>query len=214
MASNIKHNQWYMIKNQSLARFANYAGFDLALYDVYKPAAQQELRKRSISEALKSMRSDIEEKFKFDIKSINKGVYVISLSNGLAIQYQNKPSDIIYIGMGAIFKRIRSHFEGKLFDLMLGLSGANFDFRFALPQMDEKDDYYRHVEHLMLEEFQSTYGGTPENKYPKYPLMNKNAGTNKNISDPGTWWRTPLKMTGKKITWALAPMGSDFGTLD
>jgi len=55
MTAEIKPNHWYVIKNQSLARFAKYAGFDLALYDVYSAAARQELRKRSISEAIFSM---------------------------------------------------------------------------------------------------------------------------------------------------------------
>ncbi|MGB5067711.1 MAG: hypothetical protein WBO29_10100, partial [Albidovulum sp.] len=135
----------------------------------------------------------------------------ITLSNGLAVQYQKKPSDIIYIGMGSIAGRLKSHFQGKLFDFMLGLSGANFDFRFAMPVWDGEADYYKHVEHLMLEDFQKTFGGL---KGKKYPLMNKNAGSNKRTSEPGLWWRTPLKMTGKKVKWALSPVGGDFGTLD
>jgi hypothetical protein len=211
MTAEIKPNHWYVIKNQSLARFANYAGFDLALYDVYSTAARQELRKRAISEAIFSMRNDVEERFGFDLRSVNQGVYVITLSNGLAVQYQTKPSDIIYIGMGAIAGRLKNHFQGKLFDFMLGLSGANFDFRFAMPIKNGEAEYYKHVEHLMLEDFQKTFGGL---KAKKYPLMNKNAGSDKKTLQPGVWWRTPMKMTGKKVKWALSPVGGDFGTLD
>lgn len=207
----IESNKWFTIKNQSLARFANYAGFDLALYDVYSPAARQELRKRSISEAIFSMRSDVEERYGFELKDVTQGVYAISLANGLAVQYKNKPCDVIYIGMGAVSGRLKSHFEGKLFDLMLGLSGANFDFRFSVPFREDEPEYYKHVEHLMLEDFHKTYGGLHDRKYP---LMNRYAGSNKKITNPGAWWRLPLKMSGKKIKWALSPARDDFGTLD
>jgi hypothetical protein len=80
-----------------------------------------------------------------------------------------------------------------------------------MPIQNGSPDYYKHVEHLMLEDFQSTFGGL---KGKKYPLMNKYAGSDRKIEKPGVWWRKPLKMTGKKVKWALSPLGSDFGTLD
>ena len=63
-----------------------------------------------------------------DLTLIKRGVYVIALSNPLSIQYRERRSQVIYIGMGSILNRIKIHFETKLFDFMLDLAGADFDF--------------------------------------------------------------------------------------
>lgn len=214
MATIIKNN-WYAVKNQSLAVYARHAGFDLAIYDDYGPQVQAELRKRSVKEAIQAIQSACWETHGFDIDAINQGIYVISLSNPLSIKYQKKRSQVIYIGRGKIMGRIKSHFENKLFDFMLGLSGANFDFHFSHAARSGTENYFKHVEYLMLEYFSEQCGGMDDQERPRYPILNKNAGNDKGYSDGTDWWKTPLKAQGKRPTWELNPTDfSDFKSLD
>ncbi len=205
-------NNWYSVKGQSLAIYARNAGFDLAVYDDYSEQVQLELRKRAVNEALHAIKSACED-IELDIASIKRGIYVISLSNPLSIRYRTGRSQVIYIGIGNIMNRIKSHFDNKLFDFMLSLAGADFDFYFACPARSGTADYFKHVEHLMLEYFSEQYGGR-DAKW-RYPLLNNIAGSNKEYSDGKDWWKKPLKASGKRPLWELKPTDfSDFAPLD
>ncbi len=207
-------NSWYSIKDQSLAVFARAAGFDLSIYNQYSEVVKDELRSRTIKEALSGIRERLAE-LDCEIDSISTGVYVICLSNPLSIQYRKRRSQVIYIGMGNIINRLKSHFEkaNGLFDFMESLSGANFDFYVAQPALAGTAHYYKHVEHLMLEHFCQEYGGLGDKK--RFPILNSNAGSNKNFNGGNEWWKKPLKATGKKPQWELKPTSnSEFGALD
>ncbi len=208
----MKRNHWYAVRNQSLAVYARTAGFDLAMYHSYSDKAKTELRKRAVSAAMLAIQAASEESG-CDVSSIKTGVYVIALSNPLSVQYRHRRSQVIYIGIGNIFGRIKSHFDNKLFDFMLDLSGANFDFYFAKPALAGTAAYYKHVEHLMLEHFSNQCGGMDDQR--RFPLLNKNAGSNKYFSGGSTWWKKPLMAAGKTPLWELKPTKfSDFAPLD
>ncbi len=209
----VKTNKWHSVKEQSLAVFARNAGFDLAMYRDYSEDVQDELRKRAVKEAMAEIEYACEDKG-FDFSGVKKGVYVITLSNPLSIQYFHRKSKVIYIGRGAIKDRIKSHFENKLFDFMLTLNGADFDFHFAKPALAGTPDYFKHVEHLMLEYFMVQYGGL-DNEVRRYPILNKYAGSDKSYRGGDDWWKQPLKACGTPPLWELKPTGdSIFSPLD
>lgn len=211
MSSNITRNHWFTAKDISLAIATRDAGFDLAIYDNYSDAVQAELKKRSISEILENIRYDFIEQ-DIDVDSIDRGVYVITLSAPLSISYMRDRSQVIYIGMGNLMSRFKSHFQGPLFNFMQSLSGSNFDIYFAFPDDDPKN-YHKHVEYEMLEYFSKKYGGVGNGK--RFPILNKNAGAKQNISITDEWWKKPLKNAGKRPLWTLQPTSfSEFGTLD
>jgi len=109
--------------------------------------------------------------------------------------------------------RTKSHFENKLFDFMLGLAGADYDFYFAQPALAGTKDYFKHVEHMMLEYFSEQYAGMDDKR--RFPILNKNAGNNKRYSGGTDWWKKPLKAAGKRPQWELKPTDySDFAPLD
>ena len=208
----MKKNHWYAVKGQSLAIYARPAGFDLAMYDDYDPTVQDVLRKRAVTEALRAIRFASEEQ-KFNVGDVRKGVYVITLSNPLSIQYRYGRSQVIYVGIGNIMGRLKSHFEKKLFDFMLSLSGADFDFYLSVPALAGTASYYKHVEHLMLDYFSSQYGGMDDLR--RFPILNKNAGNNRQFNGGTDWWKKPLKAAGKRPLWAIQPTKfSDFAPLD
>src|SRR3546814_15890300 len=107
----------YSVPNQSLSIYARNAGFDLAVYSEYSKGVQAELRRRSINEARHEIEDACVEQG-FDLASVKDGVYVISLGNPLSINYRFKASQVIYVGIGKIKLRIKSHLEKSLFDVM------------------------------------------------------------------------------------------------
>ncbi len=209
----MKRNHWYAVKGQSLAIYARYAGFDLAVYHDYSEPVQAELRKRAVKEALHAIESACDDQ-DFDIASVSHGVYVISLSNPFSVQYRTGRSQVIYIGMGNLMGRIKQHFNEKLFDFMLDLAGADFDFYFARPALPGTAMYFKHVEHLMLEYFSEQYGGMDDKR--RFPILNKNAGANKEFPGGTDWWKKPLKAAGRRPLWELKPTDyyTDFAPLD
>ena len=210
----MQNNNWYSVKNQSLAVYTRNAGFDLAIYDQYSLKIKEELRKKAIKNALIEIKNECQYQG-FNISDVKEGVYVISLSNPLSLKYRHARSQVIYIGMGNITKRIESHFNHSLFDFMESLSGANFDFYFAKPaRPGPNKQYYKHVEHCMLEYFCEQYGGMDGLR--RFPILNKNAGANKGIGPDNEWWKEPLKPSKKaKPLWELSPTDfSNFPPLD
>jgi hypothetical protein len=207
----MKKNHWYEVRNQSLAIYARNAGFDLAVYHDYSVKAREMLRGRAVREALLAIESECEEQG-LDVWSVTKGVYVIALSNPLSVKYQKGRSQVIYIGMGYIMGRLKAHFNNKLFDFMLDLSGANFDFYVACPALAGTAMYYKQVEHHMLEYFHDQFDGVHEQR--RYPILNKNAGTNMKYPGGTDWWKKPLKASGRRPLWELTPSKfSDFAPL-
>ena len=207
----MKTNTWVKIRNQSLARYTREAGFDLSVYQDYNVATQRELKKAAIKNAIYGIKYAFEDEG-IDLSSLRTGVYVISLSPPFTLRYHQGCSPVIYIGIGNVIGRIKSHFENSLFDFMQSLSGTNFDFSFSLPELDGHHDYYKHTEWLMLEEFARLYGG---NGVGKYPILNKNAGSKKRIDGGGYWWKSPLRKSAATRRWEIKPIGkSEFARLE
>src|SRR5882762_357787 len=96
--ASVEHNKWWTIRNQSLAAYMRDAGFDLAVYAQYSRSVQDEARKQAIRKTMTGIKSSFEEEADFSLLDIDKGVYVISLSTPLSINYQNRWSPVIYIG--------------------------------------------------------------------------------------------------------------------
>ena len=198
---------WWKIRDQSLALAVREAGYDLTMFYDYPEATQLSLRKSAIKIVLRNICNDFESMTEKSLKDIKHGVYVICLSFPFTIQYSKSASEIIYIGIGNIFTRLESHFNNSLFDFMMSVAGANFDFYLTEPKSSPGDLYYKHIEYMLLEQFNETRG--------RYPLLNTNAGSNKAFEDAGDGWNKPLKGSGKKPIWAIKPTKhSDFGSLD
>ena len=205
-------NQWYAVRGQSLAVYARDAGFDLAVYHDYPESVQEILRKWAIREALWAIKAKCVEQ-DFEVSEVDRGVYVIALSHPLSIQYRYRRSQVIYIGLGNIMHRIKAHLEWTLFEFMLDLSGANFDFYFACPARQNAPKYYKHVEFLMLKYFNEQYGGIDD--WRRFPILNKNSGSDQDLQSGTDWWTKPLKATGKKPLWELWPTDySKYAPLD
>lgn len=198
---------WYpKIRNQSLALAVREAGFDLTMFDEYSEDTQTEIRKRAIKIVMRNIAYEFEAITEKELNSVKQGVYVISVSSPFTVGYKKGCNEVIYIGIGRISSRLEAHFNNSLFDFMLSVAGANFDFYLTEPKGSSGENYYKHIEYMLLERFRERHG--------EYPLLNKNAGSRKEFDGAGKGWDKPLKASGKKPIWELrATNHCDFAKL-
>ena len=65
----------------------------------------------------------------------------------------------------------------------------------------------------MLEYFSEEYCGLDEKR--RFPILNKNAGSDHDFRGGSDWWQKPLKASGTRPLWELRPTDfSDFAPLD
>jgi hypothetical protein len=198
---------WWKIKDQSLALAVREAGYDLTMFHDYPKDTQIALRKSATKIILRNIQDQFEITTEKELKSIKQGVYVICVSNPFTIKYEKATSEIIYIGIGNICGRLEAHFNHSLFDFMMSIAGANFDFYLTEPKSSPGDLFYKHIEYMLLDKFLEKYGS--------YPLLNTNAGSKKEFDVAAKGWDKPLKASGKKPIWEIKPTKhSDFGSLD
>lgn len=196
----MKKIKWTVLKKQSLALAAREAGYDLTMFEDYPKAVQDTLRFHAVKNLLRNLSDDFEYETDRLLSQVAQGVYVICLSDPFTVQYGLNCSNIIYIGRGAITNRLKSHFDNSLFDVMMSLAGADFDFYLAEPKDKNIEGYFKQLEHDLLASFRASISdGT-------YPLLNKNAGTDVGLS-LGDGWNRPLKASGKRPTWAISLTG-------
>lgn len=211
-------NTWISVKDQSLATAVREAGFDLSVFHEYSEATQDEVRKQSFKYALRSISDDYEEQTGHDLAALEYGVYVIRLSDPFILSYHNENCDdpesifsntsqIVYIGRGDVLVRLKHHFQHKLFDFMLSLSGASFDFQILDPGMAKSAHYtvadlHKQIEHDLLVEFSRTVSCADRG----FPLLNKNRGSSAGLDYTGGSWKVPLRRKNDKmIEWVITP---------
>jgi hypothetical protein len=192
--------QWTPVKKQSLARAAREAGYDLAMFENYPKAVQDTLRYHAIKNVLRNLQDDYEELTGKELWAVRQGVYVICLSDPFTIQYASGCSNIVYIGRGQISTRLKNHFENSLFDVMMSLAGADFDFYLSEPIDRNEEGVFKQLEHDLLQNFRQKIGGG------SFPLLNKYAGSRQGLK-LGKGWNLPLKTSGKRPTWAIKATG-------
>lgn len=226
MASRKKEtlHKWISLSNMSLATAARESGFDLAVYHEYSESTQQELRKRTIKQTISNICDEYEweteDKFGEPkaLEEVEYGVYVIRLSSPFTVRYRTPEikkntkkqtvdfdgtSQIVYIGKGDVKTRLERHLKSKLFDFMLSLSGANFDFQILDPKSNfvAKDKLYTQIENDLLVSFSETVTC----KEKSWPLLNKISGSDEGVKDCGKSWNLPLRKNVKRLEWAIEP---------
>jgi hypothetical protein len=200
--------RWVKTRDLNINLAARKAGFDLNMFDSYPKDIQKSVKSRTINK-MNSWLDDEWRKIRENatksskrFSDISKGIYVMSLASGFAVQYPLNKSSVIYIGKGAIKNRLDAHFKSSLFDLYRSLHGANFCFHFCEPKRQKAANYYGDVETDLLYKFQELFG---DDQRP-YPLLNYNSGrTHKYDHDHGRNWHTPLKNSGARYRWVLSP---------
>ena len=111
------------------------------------------------------------------------------------------------MGKGDVKNRLEQHLKKKLFDFMLSLSGANFDFQILDPHLNNvaKEKLFTQIENDLLVRFSVTIGGNSKGKGKGLPLLNKNSGSDVGVTDCGKRWNYPLRRDVSRLEWAIEP---------
>jgi hypothetical protein len=134
---------------------------------------------------------------------ISQGVYIISFSDNICVDYQNGQSPVIYIGKGWIRSRITQHLRRWIAHISQSLQDMQMDISMAEITARRPAVTCAEVESDLLEKFKERYGC--------YPLLNKRRGIERDNCH--TYSRRSLQpLNGKKTMqrgWAIRPMSGN-----
>jgi hypothetical protein len=146
-----------------------------------------------------------EENATKEFSKVSQGVYVITLSDNLSIDYNGKSSQVIYIGRGQIKSRLKEHLALWIRDLSDSLQDIAFDVWMMEVFVRGNANAFKEVESDLLKDFEDRFGCLP--------LQNKKRGDYKEKEhDYCEDWNKPLKNPSKhhiKNGWSIKPLGNN-----
>jgi hypothetical protein len=200
----IEYN-WIKTKNPiRISEYANSLGFNLRTIDYDGIADElwrmidEKIRNRIISDLDKLWEEHTEGNQA--LSDVIQGVYVITLSDNLSINYKECPSKVIYVGRGKIRSRITSHLKYWIRYLSDSLQDIALDIWMAEIRVNGNRNAFKEVETDLLNFFYE--------KYRCYPLQNKKAGdyhekNHEYCSD----WNLPLRNRSNiQYGWSIMPL--------
>ena len=191
---------WIQADRVSIRKAARSLGFDIEEIDNFPDQLSRYLIQKTRATVIDQLQ---DYWYDYSDKSFSKvkGVYVITLTDSIFVDYGNSNiSPVLYIGRGNIKSRLSSHFQGSLFDFSRTLNDVNFKVHMGVATAKGPGDTFVDAEFKLIAYFEHTYGIKP--------LLNKNSGTNtqrKHVWHTG--WNAPLKNTGRlrSCRWTIKP---------
>jgi|GEM_PF-6100758 len=89
-----------------------------------------------------------------------RAVYIITINEPFCISYPRRPSNILYIGRGAVWNRLNQGHSKWMEKLQKGL-GLTFSIHFGSPRVQKTTDAYKHVEGDLIRIFIRDFGDFP-----------------------------------------------------
>lgn len=195
--------EWTKTEPITIREYGNYCGFNLSIIDLLTLSNERRnwIEKEIVSCILEELDATW-KKYQWDthLSKVGKGVYVITLSGNMCIQYPNKESQVIYIGSGEIRKRIKAHLINWVTHFSESLHDIKFQIWMTEIKIPGSPNAFRDVEADLIEMFETEYGDLP--------IENSKAGNyHKNNHHYNTEWEIPLKINGSiNSGWCIAPM--------
>ncbi|GMT47734.1 MAG: hypothetical protein IEMM0007_1300 [bacterium] len=134
------------------------------------------------------------------LSSVNQGIYVVTLSDNLSIDYRGKPSKVLYIGRGQIHTRLSDHFKHWIRYFTDSLQDISFDIWMTEVKVSGSRNAYKEVETDLLNHFYY--------KFECYPIQNaKNGDYHEKAHDYCEAWNEPLRNpTNINNGWSIKPL--------
>ena len=163
--------EWTKTEPISIREYGNYCGFDLSLINILQLPTDR--RKWIEKEIVTSILEELDEAWEEDewetpLYDVKKGVYVITLSGNICIEYTQKPSQVIYIGRGQIRNRIRKHLINWVTHFSESLQDIKFHFWMTEIKVPGSSNAFIEVEADLIKVFEKRYG--------EYPILNYKSG--------------------------------------
>jgi len=135
-----------------------------------------------------------------EFSEVRKGVYVITLASNISIDYSGKPSQVLYIGRGALKQRFSEHLKRWIPAITKSIYDFGLIFWMTEIRKAGSGDLFKEVESDLLVEFKDEYG--------RVPLQNKIRGKiNEKLHSYENGWKKPFWKNKKlKSGWAIRPL--------
>lgn len=134
------------------------------------------------------------------LSEVTQGIYSITLSDNLSIDYNGSPSKVLYIGRGRVRSRIYNHLKLWVRYLSDSLQDISLDIWMTEIKVKGNKSAFKEVESDLLNAFYE--------RFKCYPLQNKKSG-----DYHGKWheyadgWNNPLKNpTNIQNGWSIRPL--------
>ena len=143
------------------------------------------------------------EKRKSHLSSVTQGVYVITLSDNLSIDYGGNPSKVLYIGRGQIRTRLADHFKQWISYFTDSLQDISLDVWMTEIRVNGSKDAFKEVETDLLNHFYE--------RFDCYPIQNTKAGDyHEKEHDYCGEWNKPLRNpTNINYGWSIKPLANN-----
>ncbi len=194
---------WTKTEPISIREHGIYCGFNLSTIDLL--SLSKERRKWIEKEIVSSIIKEIDEVWEKDqwdtpLYEVGKGVYVITLSGNICIQYPNKESQVVYIGRGKIRNRIRRHLTNWVTHFSESLHDIKFQIWMTEIKVPGSPNAVKDVEYDLIKKFEEEYGDLP--------IQNSKVGNyHKKDHEYNSEWKTPLRVDSSiKSGWSISPM--------
>jgi hypothetical protein len=199
---------YYWTKTSVPIRISEYAdnlGFNLRTLDRENTTDEQlewvhsKIRNKILSDISECWEAD-EEGRQFNLASISQGIYVITLSDNLSIDYNGNPSKVLYIGRGQIRIRLYNHMIQWLRHFTESLQDISFDIWMSEIKVKGSKDAYKNVESDLINYFYE--------KFKCLPIQNSSKGHYHEKSHTYCEeWNKPLKNAPYiNKGWAIKPL--------
>jgi len=207
---------FYWTKTEEPVRISEYAselGFNLRSLE-YSGLSENKWSwinskvKSSIVDYIAECWEDEDEERSGLLSEVKQGVYVITLADNLSIDYDGKPSKVLYIGRGKIRERLAAHFTHWIRHITESLQDISFDVWLTEIKTSGSKEAFKDVEADLLADFYEKFGS--------HPLQNSKSGDShmrdhKYCSN----WNKPLKNTsGINKGWSIKPLKNNDWALD
>ena len=197
--------QW--IKTEYPVRISEYAndlGFNLRTIDgsgipqEIRETIDKKIRNR-IMNYLDEVWNEQSESNK-SLSEVYQGVYVITLSDNLSIDYNGFPSKVLYIGRGKTRSRINNHLKLWVRHLSDSLQDISLDIWMAEILVSGNKNAFKEVESDLLSTF--------HDKFNCNPLQNSKLGDyHEKIHNYHDEWGAPLRNpTNIQNGWSIKPL--------
>ncbi|EJG0711655.1 hypothetical protein ACEV8V_22590 [Vibrio parahaemolyticus] len=197
--------EYEWVRNEKPIRFSEYAnnmGINLRTlaYDTVKEDVWDWIDSRIRNRIMKDLDEIWEYECESALSTVTQGIYVITLGDNLSIDYNNRPSKVIYIGRGQLRSRINNHLKFWLKHFSDSLQDISIHIWLTEIKVKGNRNVYKDVETDLLWHFYD--------KFDAYPIQNAKSGDyHKKEHEYSLNWNLPLR-NPSNITqgWSIKPL--------
>jgi hypothetical protein len=205
--------EYYWTKNQEPIRINDFAidlGFNLCAleYEDIPKDKWEWINKKIRNSILGYLSDNWEDERDSLLSTVKQGIYIITLSDNLSIDYAGHPSKVLYIGRGKIRSGLAAHFKQLIRYFTDSLQDISLDIWMTEVKVNGSKNVFQQVETDLLNHFYE--------KYNCYPIQNsKSIDYQEKKHGYCEVWNEPLHSpTNINNGWAIKPLKNNYWAIE